>query len=187
MSKKIDTTKLSKEELHELNKISFSNLTKEVNPSSATSFNDGKVDIAKDANDDEAFSTAVAQNAGVALTDPYLTRDGEYWLWAYPNKKTPVMGLRCKLGKDNWAYWPWAHPEAHKMFMQEVEDQHQMYAQAERKNEVFKGVEYAVPPYIGIFVSMKVEEPAGGPEWCKYIVKHYPKFWIDQKTKELYK
>ena len=154
----------------------------------SSTYNDGRVEIASDANDREAFSTAILQNTAVALTDPYLAPDGTYTIQKYP-KSGPNAGSKWKIifSKENglWTYAYWAHPAVHEMFMKEVERRHHSYQHSvDRGDKEYLGQEMSMPPYIAKTVEYDIGHEFGSEDFKKYVASHeeLQYFWIDKKS-----
>ena len=167
----------------------FSELTNSTHLSSATNYNSGTVDIASDASDSEAFSTALLQNTALALTDPYLAPDGVYPIVAVPNHKTPLWKiLFAKEGKD-YTFSFWAHPDIHEAFMNEVMDVRAQYAIATDEEKKNWNRTMPMPPYIAQMVELQTGFEYGSTEFKKVVARDDDLriFFVDEKMMNHYR
>lgn len=153
----------------------------------AGEINDGKVNIASDATDSEAFSTALLQNTALALTDPYLAPDGTYPIVAIPNNKTPLWKIIFSKEGNDWMYAYWAHPVVHEEFMAEVKRSHDSYEHFKDSNSSlteYLGPEIRMPPYIAQAVEFNTGFEFGSEPFKQFVAndEELQYFWINKDS-----
>ena len=168
----------------------FSELIDSSKGSEATTHNNAQVDIDSNASDSEAWGTALLQNEALALTDPYLAKDGTYTLAGYPSRIDATKWKVCftKEG-DEWMYWYWAHPTVHEQFIKEIEIAHYNYGEWLDKGKPgeWLGHELRLPPYIALSMQFETGLDPATDEFKTYVANNAPYYFVDKDSLDEYR